>query len=81
MALDTGARDTEPVLVRVQVGGRNELLVDEVHGQVGAKPQRLEEMPAQARRRLPASEQRRRRGQLWRDGIDGLCNTSGVNPQ
>jgi hypothetical protein len=39
-----------PVLVRVQVGGFQALLVvDEVHGQVGAQAQRHEEILAQAR--------------------------------
>jgi hypothetical protein len=48
--------DQQPVLVRVQVGGLQALLVvDEVHGQVGAQAQRHEEMLAQARGLLSSS--------------------------
>lgn len=64
-------REAEPVLVRVQVGARQVLVVDEVQVQVGAEPETLEEMPAQARRLFPVGHGWECQPERWKLGRDG----------
>jgi hypothetical protein len=66
-------RDAEPILVRVEVGARHALLVDEAHLDVGPEPQRREDVGAQARRGLSVDGRRQRPLQppARRDGLQG----------